>query len=125
MSTEQATSHDMNTELKAALQARQELGPEMDDHLVEAFLARIQTQVDARVAARIAAEPKGAKPTKSSRAGERVQVEVVAGSMALAIPLMAIAGNIAHTVGVVFVVMGVVIINLLYYIDRWVRFQLD
>jgi hypothetical protein len=53
--------------------------------------------------------------------GERVQVEVIAGTFALAIPFMAIAQVTAHGFGVAFVMLGVVAVNLRYFIDRWVR----
>jgi hypothetical protein len=105
-------------ELKAAVEARRELGPDFEDHVLETFLARIQQQVDAQLAQRKADKPaKAGKPMK----GERVQVEIVAGTFALAIPLMAISQVTAGAVGVLFVMLGVVAVNLLYFIDRWVR----
>jgi hypothetical protein len=111
-------NHEDVSELKAAVAARRELGPEFEDHVLEAFLARIQQQVDAQLA-RLQPQkpPRPAKPIK----GDRVQVEIVGGIFALAIPLMAIAQVTAGAVGVLFVMIGVVAVNLLYFIDRWVR----
>lgn len=111
---------DTATELRAAVEARKELGPDMEDHVIEAFLARIQSRVDSisQSSARPVQRPNSAR-------NERVQVEIVAGSLALAIPLMAIAGGIAGGIGVFCVVFGVVAINLLYFIDRWVRMNLS
>jgi hypothetical protein len=105
-------------ELKAAVAARRELGPEFEDHVLEMFLARIQQQVDAQLAQNTA--QKSGKPAKQAK-GDRVQVEIIAGTFALAIPLMAISQVTAGAVGVLFVMVGVVAVNLLYFIDRWVR----
>jgi hypothetical protein len=93
------------------------LGPELEDHVLEGFLARIQQQVDAQAAQRPRKPANDPKPMK----GERVQFEVIAGTFALAIPLMAIAQVTAHGFGVAFVMLGVIAVNLLYFIDRWVR----
>lgn len=113
---------EVATELKAALAARRELGPELEDDVLAAFLGRLENHIDARVAERVGQQRERVK--QSSRA-EPVEVGVIAGSFALAIPLLAIAGGIAHTVGVIAVVFGLVAVNLLYFIDRWVRFSLD
>jgi hypothetical protein len=110
-------NHEDLAELKASVAARRELGPELEDHVLEAFLARIQQQVDAQITQRPQKAAKAAKPMK----GERVQVEVIAGTFALAIPLMAIAQITAQGLGVAFVMLGVIAVNLLYFIDRWVR----
>jgi hypothetical protein len=100
-------SNDTRAELRAALQARQELGPDMEDHVVDTFLRRIEERVDAQVAARIPAQP------------ERKQfhfnpTEVVGASFGIAVPLVLFAGIFAHTAGVVAVALMVVIVNLLY-----------
>ena len=43
-------SNELATELRATLAARRELGPEMDDVLVDGFMERVNAYVDARVA---------------------------------------------------------------------------
>jgi hypothetical protein len=108
---------EMRTDLRASVAARRELPPEFEDQVLEAFLARIESRVDQQIAERATS----ARPARESARSERVQVEVIAGSFGLSIPLMAIAGDIAQGPGVFAVVFGLVAVNLLYFIDRWVR----
>jgi hypothetical protein len=116
------TDHEDKHELKATLEARRELGPEMEDHLVEAFLAKVQSRVDAQ----LATQAKDAKKQVSrGTRHEGVSVEMIAAPMALAIPLVAIAGGIAGKIGIIAVIFGLVAIELLYFIDRWVRFNMQ
>ncbi|HZT96299.1 MAG TPA: hypothetical protein VFB34_05625 [Chloroflexota bacterium] len=105
------TSLEVQKDLIAATGARQELGPAMDEHLIGAFLDRIEQRIDVRVDERLAA----AKPPPSkSSSGENVGV--VAASLALSIPIVAIAGGIAGGVGVAAVMAAVVALNLMYFI---------
>ena len=46
-------------ELTAAVEARKELGPENEDAVVEAFLARIEREIDKCVDERVAATRRG------------------------------------------------------------------
>lgn len=108
---------EVELDLKAAVQARRELDPQLEDHLIEAFLARIEQRVDARVAQQLS----GAVPVRTKvPKNDAIAIPIVAGSFALAIPLVAIAGDIAGGAGVFFVMLAVVAVNLLYFIDRWV-----
>ena len=49
---------DIASDLKATLAARRELGPEMDDELVELFLARVDSYIKAQVASQRRARPR-------------------------------------------------------------------
>ncbi|HZS93339.1 MAG TPA: hypothetical protein VFA78_00945 [Chloroflexota bacterium] len=109
---------DVGAELKAAYAARQELGPAMEDEVIDAFLARIDERLEGHLTS---TEPR-AQPVARPPKGEQVNPLVPIGTLGVAIPLMAIAGDIAGGVGVVVVILGVVAVNLLYFIDRWVRF---
>lgn len=60
------SEHDeLATELKATLAARRELGPDMDDALVETFLDK----VDQHVKERVSAETAQRRPRPAVRAG--------------------------------------------------------
>src|SRR5207248_7286110 len=109
----QIGDRELATDLKAAVAARRELTPELEDQVIEAFLARIERRVDERVAQQVASSRTGPKQMR----GEPVDIGVIAGSFALSIPLIAIAGGIAGGVGIVVVLVALVAVNLLYFID--------
>jgi hypothetical protein len=111
------TDGETVSDLKAAVGARRELGPEMEDQVLETFLARVEERVGIR-----AAERSGSRPIARAKGTEiESPVKVVGGSMALAIPSLAIAGDVAGGLGLIVVVIGLIAVNLLYFIDRWVR----
>lgn len=112
---------EVATDLRASVNARRELGPEMEDHLIEAFLARIEQRVDLHVAQHVAGQ-KGSRPLGRPQ-DQAPNVGVIVGSLGVAIPLLAIAGGIAGGFGIFAVMLAVVAVNLLYFVDRWVRFS--
>lgn len=114
------TQPEVAAQLQAAVAARHEMGPDMEEQVLEVFLARVQGRIDAQVAEQMARRS-GAQPLKR----ERVESAplVMAGSLGVAIPLMAIAAEAAQGLGIFLVMAGVVIINTLYFVDRWVRFN--
>jgi hypothetical protein len=116
-----SASRDEVTELKAAVAARRELGPEMEDHVLEAFLARMQQRMDAQIVERTSKS--GSKPVKSSK-HDAIGVEMIAAPLALSIPLIAIAGHLAGLAGVIAVMVALVLLEFMYFVDRWVRFSL-
>lgn len=111
------TRQDTQTDLRAAMMARQELGVDMEDHVLDSFLSRLEQRVDAMVDARLAQKRK-AVPAQSGKTPPP-DVGVIAGTMALSIPLMGIAAIWAGTLGVGLVMAGVFGVLLLYFIDRW------
>jgi hypothetical protein len=113
----QQRPQDAKSDLKAAIAARQELGGAMEDEVIDAFLSRI----DERLAARSTPAEHRAVPVRPPK-GEPVNPIIPIGTLLLAIPLMAIAGGIAGGFAVIAVVTAIVAVNLLYFIDRWVRF---
>ena len=105
------------SELKAAVGARRELGPELEDEVLAAFLARVEQRVGERTAA-----PAGShEVTRSKPAEIETPLHVVGGSLILSIPALAIAGDVAGALGLVLVVVALIAINTLYFVDRWVR----
>lgn len=107
-----AGDSELRTDLKAAVRARRELDPDMEDHVLEAFLARIDQRVQAQVAQQVST----ARPVQ--KASKYNPTEIVATTFGVAIPLMVIAAIFAHTAGVFAVVALVLAVNLLYYFDN-------
>jgi len=87
-------------EIRAALAARQELGDEMEPMLVDAFVERIERQLDAR-----AGDSERALKRKRDH-----QKEMVLGSMGISVPLLAIAAVFAGLPGIVAVCVALVVI---------------
>jgi hypothetical protein len=87
-------------EVRAALEARRELGDAMEPAVVDAFVERIEQSLATRADA-------------SERALHRKrnhQKEMVLGSMAIAVPLLAIAAIFAGLPGVVAICVALVAI---------------
>ena len=92
------TAHD--EELRAALDARRELGPEMEPAIVDAFVERIERRIADRTAA-----------GELARAHKREhQKEMTLGAMAISIPLLAIAAVFTGLPGVIAVCVALAVI---------------
>jgi hypothetical protein len=87
-------------ELESLVAARKELGDEMEPALIEAFVARI----DARLGDRADASERALKRRRDH------QKEMVLGSMAISIPLLAIAAIFTGLPGVVAVCVALAVI---------------
>jgi hypothetical protein len=92
-------------ELSATLAARQELGQEYDTALVDSLAERVEQVVKARVAAQQLTTPQAAPMSARER------IALALGSMVLAIPCSAIAGDVGGTLGLAVVWVGVVVVN--------------
>lgn len=90
-------------ELRAALEARRELGADYEPQIVDAFLERIEKRLDERVAR---------KPARRDREHHAI-TPLVLGSLGLSIPLIAIAGGTAGAAGVAMVCIAIVVVNVL------------
>jgi hypothetical protein len=85
-------------ELEATIAARRELGSEHDDELIAGFLDRIEQEIDRRVDERIAKQaPRGPGPLNPATLG-------------VCIPIIAIAGGIGHTAGLIAAFAALVIV---------------
>jgi hypothetical protein len=87
-------------EIRAAIQARGELGADMEPAVVDAFVERIERRL---------AERAGNSELALMRKREH-QKEMVLGSMGIAVPLLAIAAVFAGLAGVVVVCVALVLI---------------
>jgi hypothetical protein len=91
---------DLKTDLRSALQARGELGQEMEPEVVEAFVARIEKRLG-----------EGARQQQWALESKRNhQKEMVLGSMAIAIPMLAVAAVFTGLAGVIAVCLALVVI---------------
>ena len=90
----------MNSELRSAVEARKELGEEMEPAVIDAFVDRIERRL---------AERKGAEQSAIVHKREH-QKEMVLGSMAISIPLLAIAAIFTGLAGVIAVCVALVVI---------------
>ena len=75
-------------ELKAVVAAPKELGPEHEEHLIAGFLDRIDKEIDSRVEAKLAQRRRGGSPLNPA-------------NLAICIPIIAIAGGIGDTAGLI------------------------
>ena len=91
---------DVADELASAIEARKELGEEMEPAVIDAFVARIERRL---------AEGSSASERALWRKREH-QKEMILGSMAISVPLLAIAAIFTGVQGVVVVCVALVVI---------------
>lgn len=90
----------LKDELRSAIAAREELGAEMEPAIIDAFVARLERRLAER-------------SDESERALQRRrnhQKEMVLGSMAIAVPLLAIAAIFTGLAGVIAVCVALAVI---------------
>jgi anti-sigma factor RsiW len=118
-------------ELRATVEARRDLGPEYDSALVESFLEKVDTAIQARVRAEVAAQtghgippgPHGAPqygpppPQKQHRQSDGT-IPIALGSLGIGIPLTAIAASEAGPAGLFLAWVGIVVVNFAAAIGR-------
>jgi hypothetical protein len=91
-------------ELQAAIEARKELGSDLEPHLVDSFVERIERRLGERRAPGVARRERG-------REGSFVLAVI---SLGLAIPLTAIGVIQAGLAGLLIVWVGIVLVNAVY-----------
>ena len=92
-------------ELKAVVEARKELGPEHEEHLIEGFLAKIDKEIERRVDERVAAR----KP-RSRRSHEA--------ELGIFVPLFIIAGIFGGFAGIAAAAVALVVVFLISELRR-------
>ena len=90
----------LRQELRVALATREELGSEMEPEVLDAFVARIEGRL---------ADVLGASELALANKREH-QKEMVLGSMAISIPLLAIAAVFTGLAGVIAVCVALAVI---------------
>jgi hypothetical protein len=98
---------ELGQELEAVIHARQEVGPDLEPQLVERFVDRLEAEIDRRVDTRLAQQ-------RRPPARQGAITPMVLGSLGISIPLIAIAGGIAHLAGIIVVCLALVLINLFW-----------
>nr|WP_052852519.1 hypothetical protein [Streptomyces avicenniae] len=118
---------ELRADLDAALQTRKELGPAYEAELVDGFLEkverRVDTAVDKRVRRQLAEQQMVVARGGRARAPGEVRgpgTEFILASMSLvlAIPLSAIAANLADLEGLLACWAGIVAVNACYVLRR-------
>jgi hypothetical protein len=75
----QVSTDEIERELRATLSARREIGPAYEDHLIEAFMQKLNQQA-------LLPHPVQPQPTRGPSEGQRLALAIV--SLALLIPLI-------------------------------------
>lgn len=115
-----AATPSTREELRAIIATRRDLGPEYEDALVDSFLDKLDVEIDARVRNEVTAQMR--QQQAPAAAGKKDSgVGVALGSLALSIPLTAIAGNTAGGPGLLLAWGGIIAVNLAFALGR--RFQ--
>ena len=113
---QQDTSVDVDEEIRVAVKARQELGLDHEDEVIESFLKRVQDTIDARVEARVEEELRGLplRPRFASPSNGRIRVVIgyTAVCLALSIPISAVLGEIAVVLIIGSILLGGVMLIL-------------
>jgi hypothetical protein len=89
---------DLESEVHAALEARRELGEEMEPAIVDAFVERIERRLAER----------GTATERALIRRREHQKEMVLGTMGISIPLLAIAAVFTGLAGVIAVCVALV-----------------
>ncbi len=95
-------------ELEATIEARKELGAEMEPALIDAFVERIERRVAGR----------GSDRERALKAKRDHQKEMVLGAMALSIPLFALAAIFTGLAGVLAVCAALAVIAIVATYSR-------
>jgi hypothetical protein len=92
-------------DVASMVEARRELGEEMEPAVVDAFLERVEAAIEAQAAER-RPKRKGHLP----ESGERLALAIV--SLGAGIPITAIAADAADALGIAIAWAGIAIVNL-------------
>jgi hypothetical protein len=103
-------------DLRAALAARRELGGDLEEHLLESFLARVEQQIDARVDQRL--KERTGSVSKRKAKDKYNPSEILGVTFGTAIPLSFVAGIFGHGIGIAAVMAAVIVVNLAYMIEH-------
>jgi len=106
---------ELRRDLEATVGARRELGPSYDDALVESFVERLDSTIEARVETAVAAH-REAEQRDGSSDHHRFVIALV--SFGTGIPITAVAGGTADLPGVITAWLGIVGVNVAFALNR-------
>ena len=98
-------------DVESAVAARQELGPEMEPAVVDAFLAKFERAVEARATA-------AAHERRHTNDSDGMSFALAIVSLGTGIPITAIAGGVAGIEGIVVAWAGIVGVNIAQRLKR-------
>ncbi|MEU8245118.1 hypothetical protein [Nonomuraea sp. NPDC048916] len=100
-------------ELRAAVSARRDLGPDFEDAIVESFLDKMGKEVDRRVDERLAVTGKKATGRSTVSQGQRLALAIVSLSLGtLATVALAITSADLWVIPVIW--FGIVLVNVVF-----------
>jgi hypothetical protein len=99
-------------ELEAAIEARREVGAELEPQVIDAFVERIEKRIEERES-RV-----GRRSRKDDKDERGAAIGVALGSMAIGIPLTGIAAGTAGLAGLLVCWIGIVLVNVAYALSR-------
>ncbi|MFI6322245.1 hypothetical protein ACIBG8_32240 [Nonomuraea sp. NPDC050556] len=106
------TGSSTGDELRAAVSARRDLGPEFEDAIVESFLDKMGKEVDRRVDERLATyNPKAAAKAAKSNEGMRLALAIVSMSLGTVATIALLFADVGVT-SFITVWAGIVLVNL-------------
>jgi hypothetical protein len=107
-------------DLAAAVGARRELGREAEHEVLESFLDRVGTAIDARVDQRLAEHEPVRPPRRPPRSQNRVSVPLALGSMVIGIAATGVSAGLDHGGALVAIVawVAIALVNLAHAANR-------
>lgn len=102
-----ATQEDVRRDLQASLEARRELGPDYDDHFLDALVEKLNRQVQ---------QTQQRQVVKSKSSDNSLALAIC--SLIFGIPIVAIAGGEADLVGIIVACAMIVGVNLAFNFSR-------
>jgi len=116
-----ARSEGGHDDLRAAVGARRDLGPDYEDAVLDSFLERLEHSIAARVDARLEERagrlPRGRAPGADDDPSSRAFVLGVV-SLGTGIPISAISGGTSGVAGLVVAWLGIVGVNMAHALAR-------
>ncbi len=102
------SDRELRHELEATLHARSEVGQELEPQLVDRFVDRVEQEIERR------AQELADRRRPTARQHGSV-TPLALGSLALAIPLLGVAGSLAAQIAVC---LAIVLVNLMWAVTR-------
>jgi hypothetical protein len=114
-------------EIRAAAETHHELGPGYQDAVIESFLDKVGREIDARVDARLAQQQPASPSARDRRGHSGSPMALAITSMALGIPISAIAvaagTHPAGFMGLLVVWIAIAVINIVYNVSYAARLR--
>ena len=105
--TARATHDDIRRDLQASLEARRELGPEYDQHFLDALVEKLTQQVQ---------QTQQTQVSTGKHSDNSLALAIC--SLIFGIPIVAIAGGEANLTGIIVACAMIVGVNLAYNLRR-------